>query len=331
VRTNVSAFGGDPDRVTVAGESAGAMSVITLLSMPGTDGLFTQAIAQSGAAAHTLTPEQGQLVGRHLADALGVPANRDALVNIPLDILVRAASDLVEQVQTAPDPATWGRIGLNQLPFAPVVDGTVLPTAPIDAIAAGHGGRVRLMIGSNRDEARLFLVPPGIIDRIDEPSLQATAAGYGLPPHGLATYCANRPHADPGDVLAAVIGDWYYRIPAIRVADARAAHDPRNTWVYRFDHPEPAQNHGLGACHGVEIPFVFDTIARPETHPRIGDAPSQAVADTVHAAWVSFITHGAPGWTPYTPGTRTTALLTDTITEEDDPAGDERAVWDDIR
>ncbi len=135
----------------------------------------------------------------------------------------------------------------------------------MEAFADGQGADVPVLIDSNRDEARLFLIAPGTIDFVDDATLVAAAGAYGLGPDGMEVYRANRPDASPGDLLAAIVTDWFFGIPGLRVAESRAA--TGTTWVYRFDHPDPAANHRLGACHAVEIPFVFDTITRDEIHP----------------------------------------------------------------
>jgi para-nitrobenzyl esterase len=225
-----------------------------------------------------------------------------------------------------------GKLTLSLLPFAPTVDGSVLPAAPLTSFAAGQGGNVPLLIGSNRDEARLFLVAAGTIDLIDEPTLAAVAGAYGLSGEALAVYRASRAGASPGDLLAAVITDWFFRIPPIRVAEARAvASAASDTWMYRFDHPDPRDNFGFGACHAAEIPFVFDTATRGELRPLIGDAPSATVANAAHRVWVDFVTRGDPGWARYDTARRTTGLLGESVSAVCDPAGDERALWDSIR
>ena len=123
--------------------------------------------------------------------------------------------------------------------------------------------------------------------------------------------------------MAALVTDWFFRVPAIRVAEAHAG----PTWMYRFDYWSPAFDGKLGACHATEIPFVFDTLDDVTIRPLIGDDPPQAVADVAHAAWVRFVADGDPGWPRYDTGSRTTALLEAELTVVDDPAGAEREVW----
>lgn len=329
VRDNIAAFGGDSSNVTIAGESAGGMSVTTLLSLPQTKGLFRRVIAESGAGHHVLSSATAQKVAHHLAEKLDVPAIQEAIAAVPVESLLQAQIQLSADAFANHDFEKWGEVAANLMPFEPIVDGTIIPARPIDSIVAGVGSEVEVLIGTNTEEERLFLVPNTAINYIDEPTLQGTVAAYGLPvEETLATYKATRSDATPGDLLEAIITDWFFRVPALRIAEARSKEGGAPTYVYEFAWRSPAFDGKLGACHALEIAFAFDNLHFGENSPMAGPNPPQQLADTMHAAWVNFIKNGNPGWSQYDLDNRTTMHFDVESEVVNDPRAAERKLWE---
>jgi para-nitrobenzyl esterase len=336
VRDNIEAYGGDPGNVTIFGESAGGMSVGTLLGTPAAAGLFRGAIAQSGAASHVHRPEEAEWVTEQVLAELGLaPATAvDGVLEAPVDAVLAAQAALDARRQN-PE----GREGgppVGALTYQPVVDGTVLPEPPLHAIRAGSAAGVSLVAGSTRDEWNLFHLRLRVAGPLDETRLRRRLAA--LVPEArvgdlVDAYRSRRAGADPDDVVCAAMTDRVFRIPAIRLAAAQAPHAPRVS-MYRFDYASQM----LGACHGIDVPFAFDNLDRRGVEILLGelDQSSHRLAGRTAGAWLAAAGTGSPelddlAWPAYDPdGERLTAILDREVGVEADPEAALRALWDEL-
>jgi para-nitrobenzyl esterase len=216
------------------------------------------------------------------------------------------------------------------LPWQPVVDGDVIPSPPLNRITAGAGVDIDLLIGTNTDEHRLFLAVGGTIDQITAEALGGAIAAYGLTVETtLTTYGTAHLNASAGDMLAAPQTDWYWRIPAIRLAEAHAK-SASATYMYELAWRSPQFDGHLGACHVLEIAFVFGALGHG-TETLWGADPPQHLADTMHAAWVPFATNGDCSWPKYDLSRRATMRFDVTSEAVDDPRSAERTLWEGVR
>ncbi|WP_338180311.1 carboxylesterase family protein [Jatrophihabitans sp.] len=295
IRDNIEHFGGDPARVTVAGESAGAMSVLTLLAMPRTKGLIRRAISQSGDGHHVHPVELADAVAAELCAELGIDRTVAAIAAVPLPLLHAATNVVLNRFTGGADPRYPQ---LRRLILQPVIDGDTLLEHPVAAARRGISAGVELLIGTNSDEYALFVATTGMADMGEDTLLDSTARLGVDAPAMVAAYRAQLPDADPAELFVAIQSDWFCRVPTIRFVEARAL-AAADSHVYEFAWRPPTYGGRLGACHTLEIPFVFDTLADPWGRALRGDAAPQSLANEVHTAWASFVRSGDPGWPPY--------------------------------
>lgn len=330
VRENISAFGGDPGNVTIFGESAGAMSVSTLLALPAAQGLFHKAIAQSGAAHNTFTPQMGAAMTEQFMEKLGV-ADLDGLLKASADDIAKAATKV--EAKLFDDPSgLGGPTGIAlAMAFQPVVDGEYLPTNPLLAVAAGDAADVPFVTGTNLDEWNLFaLMSPGGLD--DPKLLERLERIFGSGHPIRDAYSAGRPDASPDDLWNAVLTDATFRIPAIRLVEARyASNSP--TWQYLFTWPTPAFGGVVKSCHALEIPFVFGVLDAAGAELFLGGPVGDELRDLSRAmqdAWIAFARDGDPGWPSWNAESRLTQQFDIERKVLSDPMSIERRVWDGV-
>jgi len=325
VHDNIATFGGDPDAVTIFGESAGAISVLTLMEIPSAHGLFKRAIAESGPPEALMTPKVGTEMTLRYLKLLGIsPDSLQQLKAVNADTFVSAMDRLVTQLMHEPTTVKL---------LSPVVDGDFIPADLMSAIQSGRATGIDLMIGTNKDEATLLslkkigLTPRNAVELKPYLAGMTSDARKNL----IATY-KHYPHKTG---INAMTTDGVFAMPAIRLSEMQTQF--ASTYMYRFDWSSFALDLvGLKACHGAELPFVFGTLDKsPGKYFTIMSNKKRnwRLSKQIQQSWVNFARYGNPdpggqkAWGKYNSTGRTTMIFDKVTHMSTDPKSIQRIAW----
>ncbi|WP_333649411.1 carboxylesterase/lipase family protein [Candidatus Binatus sp.] len=334
VRDNIAEFGGDPGNVTIFGESAGGMSVGTILAMPSARGLFHKAIPQSGASHTGASVARANRTAERVLSKLGVhPGDAGAIRALTPEQLLTGT--LLDDGRT-PDP----ELGMA---YQPVVDGTHVPRAAIEMVGDGTASGVAVMVGSTLEEWKLFSLMDPSLHKLDRAGLGArvsrrltAAAADALIDTYEKARAARGESVTPAELFTAIETDRTFRMPGVRLAQVQRRHDSR-VYSYLFTWPSPAMGGVLGSCHALELGFVFGTNSLPGMTMFAGAGPAaEKLAAQMQDAWLAFARSGDPScesagtWEGYTEARRPTMVFGANTKLEDAPRDQERRAWDAI-
>jgi para-nitrobenzyl esterase len=332
VHQNIEAFGGDPDNVTIFGESAGAMGVANLLGTPQASGLFNRAILQSGAAHSTNSLKRATLVAENLADILGIdPADAVSLKNLTSEQLLSGLDEVNVRLQ---DP----KYGVEGLALQPTLDNKVLTQFPLDAIKNGSAKDIPVLIGTNLDEWRFMAAMDPHVAKLDQDGLIRRLVH--ISEHTdveklIESYRISRTERGASttlpDLFMAIQGDWSFRVPALRLTEIQHSLGA-TAFAYLFNWASPMAGGKLGSCHFLEVSFVFGGL--DETFSGTGPE-AEALRDNIQSAWLAFAANSDPAggflspWPVYG-NSRETMILGEKCGLSQEPHDLERQAWDSV-